>query len=108
MVTDDIPVFRFLTDGYWGAAVKAKALAVTSILSMLLAPLSSAWSPDRLPDGKPDFEGVRTNASLTRLERPAGVKDLVIPPEDADKPLGANDWNAHAESDSRPSEPDAA
>jgi hypothetical protein len=39
----------------------------------------------RTPDGKPDLQGVWTNASLTTLERPAQFKSLVIPKEQAER-----------------------
>ena len=39
----------------------------------------------RTPDGKPDLQGVWTNASLTSLERPAQFKQLVIPKEQAER-----------------------
>lgn len=41
-----------------------------------------AWKPPRTTDGKPDLQGVWTNASLTSLERPAG-QPLVIPADRA-------------------------
>ena len=37
----------------------------------------------RTPDGKPDLQGLWTNATLTPLERPQNVKDLVLSEEQA-------------------------
>jgi hypothetical protein len=44
----------------------------------------------RTPDGKPDFQGIWTNASITRLERVPEFKDLVISEADAKQ------WEADA------------
>lgn len=57
----------------------------------------------RTPDGKPDFQGVWTNASLTRLERVPEFKDLVLTSQQAE------DWEKEAASvaadDSAPTDP---
>ncbi len=42
-----------------------------------------SWKAPRTPDGKPDLQGVWTNASLTTLERPPSFKTQAIPPERA-------------------------
>ncbi len=45
------------------------------------------WDPDyeppRMPDGTPDMQGIWTNASITSLERPDGVENLVLTPQQA-------------------------
>jgi len=33
------------------------------------------WTVPRTPDGRPDLQGVWTNATLTPLERPANLRD---------------------------------
>lgn len=57
----------------------------------------------RTPDGKPDFQGVWTNASLTRLERVPEFKDLVLTQAQAE------DWEKEAAKvaadDSAPTDP---
>lgn len=37
------------------------------------ATAAKAWTPPRTPDGKPDLQGIWTNATLTPLERPKGL-----------------------------------
>src|SRR4051812_16886246 len=43
------------------------------------------WTPPRTPDGKPDLQGVWTNATLTPLERPPELagKQVLSPAEAA-------------------------
>ena len=43
----------------------------------------TVYSPPRTPDGKPDLQGVFTNASLTTLERPARFPSSVLSKEEA-------------------------
>jgi hypothetical protein len=51
------------------------------------APAFSAdkYQPPRTGDGKPDLQGVWTNATLTPLQRPARFKGLVIPESEIEK-----------------------
>jgi hypothetical protein len=56
-----------------------RTIAIASALALtLLAPLpgqtkAKNWTAPRTPDGKPDLQGVWTNATLTPLERPTAV-----------------------------------
>lgn len=66
------------------------ALASGTMLLTAAAHAQTADSIPRTPYGKPDFQGVWTNSSLTRLERPPEFKALVL--SDAE----AKDWEAEA------------
>ena len=57
-------------------SASALALTFTAFLSAQTPPAKSnakSWTVARTPDGKPDLQGVWTNATLTPLERPAAV-----------------------------------
>ena len=62
------------------------------------------WSPPRTPDGKPVLAGVWTNASVTNLQRPAGVTKLVVSREEAEALVKANPFQRLIEADSGPSD----
>jgi hypothetical protein len=49
----------------------AGALALTSLATLEAQTKPKTWTVPRTPDGKPDLQGVWTNATLTPLERPA-------------------------------------
>src|SRR5271163_4922845 len=52
------------------------ALSITAFLPAQTPPAKPAsknWTMPRTPDGKPDLQGVWTNATLTPLERPAAA-----------------------------------
>jgi hypothetical protein len=62
-------------------------IALVSLLMLAAAPaaLAQAYTPPRTADGKPDLQGNWTNVSLTNLERSGQFKELVIPPEQAQR-----------------------
>ena len=37
------------------------------------SPAGKAWTSPRTPDGRPDLQGIWSNATLTPLERPKGL-----------------------------------
>ncbi len=70
-----------------------RALAVLAGACLLTTGAAFAQAGDpipRTPEGRPDFQGVWTNASITKIERPPEFKDLVISEADAKK------WEADA------------
>ena len=63
------------------------------------------WMPPRASNGRPDLTGVWTNASITQLTRPPGVKLAVSKPE-ADKLARDNPFMKLIESEEGPSKID--
>lgn len=85
----------------------------TVCLVLLASPLlaqsaveQSAYEPPRLPDGRPDLQGVWTNASLTRLSRPSSIESLVLSPEEAEELAGGHFHNVRAARDAVPRDAD--
>ncbi len=64
------------------ASVAIAAFGVTTIAgqgqSAAPAGIAKPWTMPRTVDGKPDLQGIWTNATLTPLERPQGQPNLVL------------------------------
>ena len=74
--------------GCLAAATAAAAwLASASLAAQAAKPIAQApgkaWTMPRTPDGKPDLSGFYDVATMTPVERPAGVTRLVLTPEEA-------------------------
>lgn len=63
------------------------------------------YEPPRMPDGTPDFQGVWTNASLTRMTRSAEFDGLVIPAEKIDEITYNSYYNRRLREDNKPTDP---
>lgn len=81
------------------------AVSSSCVLACLaLSALASArdYEPPRMPDGKPSFQGVWTNVSVTDLERKDGVDKLVLTPEEAADIEGKDFYNIRIAEDAQP------
>ena len=60
--------------------MKSSSILALSLTFAFVATAASAqaYKAPRHPFGQPDLEGIWTNASITSLERPGNIKDLVI------------------------------
>src|SRR6266404_5265701 len=54
-----------------------------ALFILVLAQAGRPYSPPRMPDGHPDLQGTYDLATLTPLERPAGVKAVLTAEEAA-------------------------
>ena len=75
-----------------GMTVIAGLVAAAGLASLGMAPLSAEqapagtvkpWTMPRTTDGKPDLQGTWSNSTITPLERPQGVSNLVLSADDA-------------------------
>lgn len=81
------------------AGVSALALGTAAHAAQAAKP----YAPPRTSDGRPDLNGVWTNASVTQLTRPASVKSLVVDKAEADRLAKENPFVKLIESEEGPS-----
>ena len=83
---------RMCTEGLTSVVIVAGALCVAATSGITAAqtprtppatPATKTWSPPRLADGHPDLQGTYDVATMTPLERPAGIERLVLTDEEA-------------------------
>jgi hypothetical protein len=60
------------------------------------------YNPPRTPDGKPNFQGMWTNVSVTDLQRKEGVEKLVLTPEEAAEIEGKDFYVIRTAEDAKP------
>ncbi|MGH6911642.1 MAG: hypothetical protein ACREEG_15745, partial [Phenylobacterium sp.] len=63
--------------------MKAVRLIATVMLLWPVVVGAQTYRAPRTAYGQPDLQGIWTNASLTRIERPDGFDAVVVPPEKA-------------------------
>jgi hypothetical protein len=71
--------------GFFALAAAAVAASVASTPVAAQAPAASArpYAAPRTPDGRPDLQGIYNVETITPVERPVGVKSLVLTDKEA-------------------------
>jgi hypothetical protein len=67
-----------MSSWHWVRAVQAALLVVLASPVTAQTPAGKPWSAPTTPEGKPDLQGVWTNATLTPLERPARFAERAV------------------------------
>ena len=83
------------------------ALAAAFLAPLAASAAHAAPSLPRTPDGRPDLQGVWSNASLTKLTRPAGTPGPVVDEATARRMAASNPQVRGLAADAAPSDPNA-
>ena len=77
--------------GREAAGMRSDLVIIVIMCTLAATPVEAGggYVAPRTPFGDPDLQGIWTNASLTTLERPAGVKELVLTAEQAARMVAA-------------------
>ena len=67
----------------WLATGSLAAQAPQAPAKPAARPAAKPWTAPRTPDGKPDLSGLYDVATMTPVERPAGIDRLVLTPQEA-------------------------
>jgi len=64
-------------------AAAKPAAEQTAAVKPAAKPAAKTWTAPRTPDGHPDLQGTYNIETMTPVDRPAGIKNLVMTPEEA-------------------------
>jgi len=87
--------------------LKSVVAGFTLVVSAVSVLAAEQYEPPRMADGTPDFQGVWSNASLTRMTRSQEFKDLIIPQEKVDEVTYNSYYNRRLREDNKPTDPNA-
>ena len=84
------------------ATARRMLFPVLGLALLLVSPLAAAqdtYEPPRTPSGKPDFQGLWTNASITTLQRDSRYDKLVLDPDEVATVTAAHPQNVRQATD---------